>query len=94
MCVTKQESEKKEAECGKNAQDFRDKYKSLCHQLGIEGKNIKKELTDLLTSLPEMYKEVATHAKKNKDARILSVIRWKNDQGRTHLSAGCSVYNW
>ena len=68
MCVTKQESEKKEAECGKNAQDFRDKYKSLCHQLGIEGKNIKKELTDLLTSLPEMYKEVATHAKKNKDA--------------------------
>nr|CAG4637090.1 EOG090X07S9 [Ceriodaphnia reticulata]SVE72992.1 EOG090X07S9 [Ceriodaphnia reticulata] len=62
------ESEKKEAECGKNAQDFRDKYKSLCHQLGIEGKNTKKELTDLLTSLPDMYKDVANHAKKTKEA--------------------------
>lgn len=55
-------------ECVKNAQDFRDKYKSLANQLGIEGKNIKSELTDLLGSLPEMYKEVATQAKKTKEA--------------------------
>nr|SVE74239.1 EOG090X07S9 [Daphnia barbata] len=62
------ESEKKEGECVKNAQDFRDKYKSLTNQLGIEGKNIKKELTALLTSLPEMYKEVAKEAQKTKEA--------------------------
>nr|SVE70480.1 EOG090X07S9 [Daphnia similis]SVE71735.1 EOG090X07S9 [Daphnia similis]SVE72364.1 EOG090X07S9 [Daphnia similis] len=62
---------KKEAECVKNAQDFRDKYKSLANQLGIEGKNIKSELTDLLGSLPEMYKEVAKQAKKTKEAAAL-----------------------
>nr|SVE89938.1 EOG090X07S9 [Daphnia sinensis] len=62
------DTEKKEAECVKNAQDFRDKYKSLANQLGIEGKNIKSELTDLLGSLPEMYKEVAKQAKNTKEA--------------------------
>nr|CAH0110589.1 unnamed protein product [Daphnia galeata] len=62
------ESEKKENECVKNAQDFRDKYKSLSNQLGIEGKNIKSELADLLHSLPDMYKEVAQHGRKTKEA--------------------------
>ncbi len=63
-----QESEKKENECVKNAQDFRDKYKSLSNQLGIEGKNIKNELADLLCSLPEMYKDVAQQGRKTKEA--------------------------
>nr|SVE85551.1 EOG090X07S9 [Daphnia pulicaria] len=62
------ESEKKENECVKNAQDFRDKYKSLSNQLGIEGKNIKNELADLLCSLPEMYKDVAQQGRKTKEA--------------------------
>nr|CAG4641774.1 EOG090X07S9 [Eurycercus lamellatus] len=62
------ECEKKEGECGKNAQDFRDKYKALCQQIGIEGSNIKKELSELLSSLPQMYKDVAQQAKKIKDA--------------------------
>nr|CAG4647131.1 EOG090X07S9 [Megafenestra aurita]SVE92446.1 EOG090X07S9 [Megafenestra aurita] len=62
------ESEKKEVDCIKNAQDFREKYKSLCHQLGIKGENIKKELNDLLTSLPDMYKDVAKQAKETKEA--------------------------
>nr|CAG4646332.1 EOG090X07S9 [Macrothrix elegans] len=60
--------EKKEAECTKNAQAFRDKYKSLCHQLGIEGKNIKKEFIQLLGTLPQTYKEIAEQSRKLKDA--------------------------
>lgn len=59
--------EKKEADCIKHAQDFRDKYKSLCNQMGIQGENIKKELVNLLASLPEMYSEVAERAKKLKE---------------------------
>nr|CAG4647980.1 EOG090X07S9 [Moina brachiata]SVE93064.1 EOG090X07S9 [Moina brachiata] len=62
------ECEKREADCTKNAQEFRDKYKSLCNQIGITGDHIKKELADLIVCLPEMYKEVATQAKKIKDA--------------------------
>ena len=63
-----QECDKKEAECTKHAQEFRDKYKSLCNQMGIEGKNIKKELCDLLSSLPQMYKDVAKQMKQLKEA--------------------------
>lgn len=40
----------------------------MCSQLGIEGKNIKKELTDLLQSLPSMYNEVAQNARNLKEA--------------------------
>lgn len=40
----------------------------MCNQIGITGDHIKKELADLIVCLPEMYKEVATQAKKIKDA--------------------------
>lgn len=40
----------------------------MCSQLGIEGKNLKKELIDQLESLPSMYKEVAQSAKSLKEA--------------------------
>nr|CAG4634845.1 EOG090X07S9 [Alona affinis] len=62
------ECEKKEAECSKHAQEFRDKYKSLCSQMGIEGKDIKKEFSELLSSLPQMYKDVAKQTKQLKEA--------------------------
>lgn len=65
------ECEKKEAECVKHAQEFRDKYKTVCNQIGIEGVNIKKELTELLSSLPKMYKDVAHQMKQLKDACAL-----------------------
>nr|CAG4644866.1 EOG090X07S9 [Leptodora kindtii] len=53
------ECERKEAECAKNAQDFRDKYSNLCRQLGIEGASIKKELIKLLDNLPQAYRDIA-----------------------------------
>nr|CAG4650229.1 EOG090X07S9 [Sida crystallina] len=58
------ECERKEAECLKNANDFREKYSSLCHQMGIEGKDIKKELVKLLSSLPQMYVDIAKQTQK------------------------------
>jgi CDK5 regulatory subunit-associated protein 3 len=48
----------------KHAQEFRDKYQSLCQQLGIEGKEIKKELVQLLSGLPHSYKDIAKQTKK------------------------------
>ena len=35
----------------------------LCQQLGIEGKNIKKEIGQLLTQLPQLYNNVAEQVK-------------------------------
>nr|CAG4643277.1 EOG090X07S9 [Ilyocryptus agilis] len=75
-----QDCDKREAECAKNAKDFREKYKSHCTQMGIEGKDIKKELTELLSCLPEMYNEVASGARKLKEACALyrSFVRQLN----------------
>lgn len=55
--------EKKEEDFAKNARDFREKYLVLCQQLGIEGKNIKKEIGQLLTQLPHLYNNVAEQVK-------------------------------
>nr|CAG4642580.1 EOG090X07S9 [Evadne anonyx] len=55
--------EKKEGDCAKHARDSQEKYLVLCQQLGIEGKNIKKEIGQLITQLPQLYKDVAEQVK-------------------------------
>ncbi|GFT60099.1 hypothetical protein NPIL_313531 [Nephila pilipes] len=58
-----EESIKKEADYVKNENAMRQNYLSSCQKIGIEGKNIKKELLSLLDELPGSLNAVATSAK-------------------------------
>lgn len=58
-----EESVKKESEYAKNEIAMRENYISSCQQIGIEGKNIKKELLSLLDDLPEALNDVAKSVK-------------------------------
>ncbi|GBM61360.1 CDK5 regulatory subunit-associated protein 3 [Araneus ventricosus] len=58
-----EESLKKEGDYAKNEHAMRENYISSCQQIGIEGKNIKKELLSLLDELPGALNAIATSAK-------------------------------
>ncbi|XP_068756812.1 CDK5 regulatory subunit-associated protein 3-like isoform X8 [Montipora capricornis] len=53
------ECTRKEREYSSNAVTFREKYQSVCRQMGIKGENIKCELLSLLDELPDIYKSIA-----------------------------------
>ncbi|PSN58422.1 hypothetical protein C0J52_02807 [Blattella germanica] len=57
------ECDKKEAEYAKSGNVLRGEFQTLCKQLGIEGKKIKRELVDLLAELPGIYNKVANNVK-------------------------------
>ncbi|XP_068756720.1 CDK5 regulatory subunit-associated protein 3-like isoform X6 [Montipora capricornis] len=56
---TQRECTRKEREYSSNAVTFREKYQSVCRQMGIKGENIKCELLSLLDELPDIYKSIA-----------------------------------
>lgn len=55
-----EDSLKKSSDYAKNEVSMRENYYQSCQQIGIEGKNIKKELLSLLEDLPEALIEVAS----------------------------------
>uniref|UniRef100_A0A1Y1MDJ6 CDK5 regulatory subunit-associated protein 3 n=1 Tax=Photinus pyralis TaxID=7054 RepID=A0A1Y1MDJ6_PHOPY len=57
------ECEKKIKEIGKTETFTLGEFNASCKQLGIAGKNIKKELTTLLNDLPEIYERAAKKTK-------------------------------
>ncbi|KAB0799034.1 hypothetical protein PPYR_06914 [Photinus pyralis] len=57
------ECEKKIKELGKTETFTLGEFNASCKQLGIAGKNIKKELTTLLNDLPEIYERAAKKTK-------------------------------
>lgn len=56
---TQRECTRKESEYSSNAVTFKEKYHSVCKQMGIKGENVKSELLSLLDELPEIYKGIA-----------------------------------
>ncbi|EDV20936.1 uncharacterized protein TRIADDRAFT_50915 [Trichoplax adhaerens] len=54
---------RKESEYTSNANIFRNKFLQTCKQIGIQGKNIKAELNELLQTLPELYDDLVTDSK-------------------------------
>ncbi|XP_076249403.1 CDK5RAP3 protein homolog isoform X2 [Calliopsis andreniformis] len=60
--------EKKEAEYKKSENMARSEFNSLCKQLGIPGKQIKRELAEKVKDLPEIYEKIAKKTKSVKEA--------------------------
>lgn len=58
-----QELEKKEAEYKKSENIGRSEFNGLCKQLGISGVKIKKELTERVVELPDIYNKLAKKVK-------------------------------
>jgi len=56
---TQRECTRKESEYSSSALSFKDKYQSVCKQMGIKGEDIKSELLSLLDELPELYKGIS-----------------------------------
>lgn len=55
--------EKKETEYKKSENIARSEFNNLCKQLGITGVKIKKELTERIIELPEIYQKLAKKLK-------------------------------
>ena len=47
----------------KSCNTLRNEFQTSCKQLGIEGKKIKRELVDLITELPDIYKRLTQNVK-------------------------------
>nr|CAG4638515.1 EOG090X07S9 [Cyclestheria hislopi] len=101
------ECERKEIECAKLGQDFHDKYVAYCHQIGIEGKNVKQELVKLLDCLPSLYKDIAQQSKKigksvNYYQSFINQVVFSGSKEATYLSVlqyviehgNTTVYEW
>ncbi|XP_060829131.1 CDK5 regulatory subunit-associated protein 3 [Bombus pascuorum] len=55
--------EKREADHKKSENAVRSEFNSLCKQLGITGKQIKRELSEKVKELPEIYEKIAEKIK-------------------------------
>ena len=66
-----QECQKKIEECKKSIQNVERGYASDCKKLGIAGKNVKRELLDLVVELPSDFDAIG---KKCKD--LLPIIEY------------------
>lgn len=62
---------KKDKDYTKSEQIARSEFNASCKQLGIAGKQIKRELIHLLEELPQIYEKVAQHFKTIKPAEEL-----------------------
>ncbi|KAG8236540.1 hypothetical protein J437_LFUL011317 [Ladona fulva] len=63
------ECDKKDAEYTKNANSLQNEFHSQCKQLGIDGKQIKRELVTSLSELPRILNDNARKAKSLKSAQ-------------------------
>ncbi|KAK4873182.1 hypothetical protein RN001_015211 [Aquatica leii] len=80
--------EKKIKELGKTENVTLNEFNSLCRQLGIAGKDIKKELKELLNDLPTIYEQAAVRAKLVKPTASLYTAYFKyhsNDVDETKI---------
>lgn len=57
---TQRDCTRKESEYSSNAALFKEKYQSVCRQMGIKGDDVKTELLSLLNELPELYKGIVS----------------------------------
>lgn len=58
-----QDSSRKESDCTSNSAIFREKYRQVCKEMGIMGDSVRKELIQLVDTLPEKFDEIATKVK-------------------------------
>ncbi len=63
-----EECDKCEKNCTRKAREFRAEFDKSCRQLGIKGDRVKKEIVQLMATLPDTYAEIAERSKKLKDA--------------------------
>lgn len=57
---TQRDCTRKESEYSSNAALFKEKYQSVCRQMGIKGDDVKTELLSLLNELPELYEGIVS----------------------------------
>lgn len=83
-------------ECTKKAKDYakseniaRSEFNASCKQLGIEGKQIKRELIDLLDELPKIYAEVAENFKSIKPSSELYTEFLKYNSSKDNSNIDC-----
>ncbi|XP_034933586.1 CDK5 regulatory subunit-associated protein 3 [Chelonus insularis] len=65
---SKNDLQKKAADYKKSETQARSEFQSMCKNLRIEGKNIKKELVDLIVELPQIYTEVVKKCQSLREA--------------------------
>lgn len=58
-----QESTRKENDCTTNSAVFREKYRQVCKEMGILGDNVRRELIQLVDTLPEKFDVIAQKVK-------------------------------
>jgi len=63
------ESTRKENDCTSNSAIFREKYRQVCKEMGIIGDDVRKELIQLVDTLPEKFNEIS---KKVEELNIVS----------------------
>lgn len=83
-----QELEKKEAEYKKSETIGRTDFNNLCKQLGITGVKIKKELTERIVELPEIYNRIAKKVQALKEVVDFYTAFVKFTLGNQH-NGGC-----
>ncbi len=59
--------DKREADCLKNAEGMRQKFKQACKQMQIPGENIKRELVAMLNELPSEYDKIVAACREAQD---------------------------
>lgn len=82
---TQAESEKKIKDYKKSEATAMKEFTTACEQLGIEGKDLKKELLGLLKELPAIYKTTSEKIKIVKPAIELYVEFCKYLSGKEHI---------
>lgn len=58
-----QEYTRKEVDYAKMSEEFAEKFRADCRKMGIEGKNIKRELFSLAKCLPQTFEEIARESR-------------------------------
>lgn len=66
---TQEECNRKEVEYGKTSQEMKDKFASMCKEIGIEGKHLRKELLELSKDLPMAFVAISEKLKQLTEAR-------------------------
>ncbi|PFX23211.1 CDK5 regulatory subunit-associated protein 3-like [Stylophora pistillata] len=87
------ECTRKESEYSSNAALFKEKYQSVCKQMGIKGDDVKTELMSLLNELPELYKGIVSSISNLKNAILyyeafvnFLVPRYNNEKESTEVT--------
>lgn len=66
-----EECDKREKDNIKKAKEFRAEFDKSCQQLGISGKKIRREIIDMVSTLPQTYEVIAKDCQKLKPFRAM-----------------------